>query len=52
MQVSDQYLTLRYVFSYCFVNKQIHKVGLMSQPPYCFIGKVKNSEHLGFNHTI
>ena len=26
----------------------IDKVGLTSQPPYCFICKVKNSQHLGF----
>ena len=29
-------------------GQSIHKVRLTSQPPYCFICKVKNSEHLGF----
>ena len=26
----------------------IYKVGLTSQPPYCFICEVKNSENVGF----
>ena len=29
------------------ITVSIHKVGLTSQPPYCFICEVKNSEHLG-----
>ena len=34
------------------MSDSIHKVWLTSQPPFCFICKVKNSKHLGFNPRI